>query len=103
MSDNEDSGSQPTLEHRILIQLRQVLAAVVRDVTPPPGMRNPLSEQTIEDIRAAFALIAARERELRGDRPPDLPTYRDRGPTARVVEFERRSSDSHSDEEPEQD
>ena len=87
MSD-DDEDSELTLEHRILIRLRQVLAAVVRDVTPPPGMRHPLSEQTIEDIRNAFALIAARERELRGDAPPDLPLYRDKGPTARVVEFD---------------
>ncbi|MDJ0778185.1 MAG: segregation and condensation protein A [Gammaproteobacteria bacterium] len=94
MSDTEDDKTQPTLEHRILIQLRQVLAAVVRDVTPPPGMRNPLSEQTIEDIRAAFALIAARERELRGDAPPDLPQYRDRGPGARIVEFDRTAGNS---------
>ncbi len=93
MSDNDAPGSQPTLEYRILVQLRQVLAAVVRDVTPPPGLRNPLSEQTIEDIRAAFALIAARERELRGDAPPDLPTYRDRGPSARIVEFDRGSAE----------
>lgn len=94
MSDTEDDQTQPTLEHRILIQLRQVLAAVVRDVTPPPGMRNPLSEQTIEDIRAAFALIAARERELRGDAPPDLPQYRDQGPGARIVEFDRTAGNS---------
>ena len=98
MSDKDDPDSQPTLEHRILVQLRQVLAAVVRDVTPPPGMRNPLSERTIEDIRAAFALIAARERELRGDAPPDLPTYRDQGPTARIVEFERKTGDTEDSE-----
>ncbi|MDJ0828188.1 MAG: hypothetical protein QNJ16_22155 [Rhodobacter sp.] len=99
MSEIDDPGSQPTLEHRILIQLRQVLAAVVRDVTPPPGMRNPLSDQTIEDIRAAFALIAARERELRGDAPPDLPQYRDRGASARIVEFDRRAGSSRNDED----
>ena len=93
MSEQDDNREELTLEHRILIRLRQVLAAVVRDVTPPPGMRNPLSDQTIEDIRAAFALIAARERELRGDAPPDLPVYRDRGPSARIVEFDDGKQD----------
>ena len=89
MPDNDDNREQLSLEHRILIRLRQVLAAVVRDVTPPPGMRNPLSDQTIEDIRGAFALIAARERELRGDSPnPDLPVFADKGPTARIVDFD---------------
>ena len=43
----------------------------------------------IEDIRGAFALIAARERELRGDTAdPDLPVFADRGPTARIVDFD---------------
>ncbi len=89
MPENDDNREQLTLEHRILIRLRQVLAAVVRDVTPPPGMRNPLSDQTIEDIRGAFALIAARERELRGETAePDLPIYKDGGPTARIVDFD---------------
>ena len=88
MSDDSDQDASPlTLEHRILIRLRQVLAAVVRDATPPPGMRNPLSARTIEDIRAAFALIAARERELRGEAAPDLPIYRDRNSSTHIVEF----------------
>ncbi len=94
MSADDDNGEALSLEHRILIRLRQVLAAVVRDVTPPPGMRSPLSEQTVEDIRDAFALIAARERELRGDAPPDLPVYRDRGPSARIVEFDGSKKES---------
>ena len=99
MPDNENDAGALTLEHRILIKLRLVLAAVVRDVTPPPGMRNPLSEQTIEDIRTAFALIAARERELRGDETsPDLPVYADRGPTARIVDFDKPASKDEKSE-----
>lgn len=90
MPENEDQAGELTLEHRILIKVRQVLAAVVRDVTPPPGMRNPLSDQTIDDIRGCFALIAARERELRGEQDnPDLPVYADSGPTTRVVDFKK--------------
>ena len=90
MSETDQGSEELTLEHRILIQVRQVLASVVRDVTPPPGMRNPLSPQTIEDIRACFALIAARERELRGvESDPDLPTFKDRGPTTRVIDFDK--------------
>lgn len=89
MPTNEKNNEALTLEHRILIKLRLVLAAVVRDVTPPPGMRNPLSDQTIEEIRTAFALIAARERELRGDETnPDLPVFADKGATARIVDFD---------------
>ena len=97
MPEDDNNPEELTLEHRILIQLRQVLAAVVRDVTPPPGMRNPLSAKTIEDIQGAFALIAARERELRGDAPPDLPVFADPGPTARIVDFDQRGKESAQD------
>ncbi len=51
-------------ERQIMMVMRKVLGAVVRDTTPAPGMRHVLSERTIEDIRLAFELISAREREL---------------------------------------
>jgi len=57
MSDN-------TKEREILMVMRKVLASIVKDATPPPGTRHPLSDQTIQDIRMCFGLIAAREREL---------------------------------------
>ena len=95
MTENDDKDPGLTLEHRILIQLRQVLAAVVRDVTPSPGMRNPLSAKTIEDVRGAFALIAARERELRGESAnPDLPVYADKGATTQIVDFDAPKDES---------
>ena len=97
MSGNETQTDDLTLEHRILIQVRQVLASVVRDVTPPPGMRNPLSASTIEDIRGCFSLIAARERELNSNKPNrDLPVYADRVATTRIVDF-KQPTDSEDD------
>ncbi len=51
-------------EQEVLTIMRQILGAVVRETTPPAGMRHPLSSQTIEDIKNCFALIAAREKEL---------------------------------------
>ncbi|MCP4392252.1 MAG: segregation and condensation protein A [Gammaproteobacteria bacterium] len=89
MSDQDENSKQLSLEHRILIQVRQVLASVVRDVTPPPGMQSPLSPKTIEDIRGCFALITARERELGGKQNPDLPVFVDDGATTRVVDFKK--------------
>lgn len=100
MADNENSTGDLTLEHRILIQMRQVLASVVRDVTPAPGMRNPLSPSTIEDIRACFALIAARERELNADRDQSArPVYADRGATTRIVDLEKPAVSRSDDEQ----
>ena len=69
-----------TIEQRILATMRKVLAQVVREVTPQPGMQHPLSAQTLQDIRAAFELISARERELleaSGGTSRERPRYAD--------------------------
>jgi len=74
-------------EQRILIAMRKTLAAIVRDVTPPPGMKHPLSPATIEEVRQCLALIAARERELAADagRGGERPYYADEPPAAQLV------------------
>jgi hypothetical protein len=74
MSDNT-----LTTEQRILTAMRQVLSGVVRDTTPPPGMRHPLNPATIEDIKQCFALITSREKELNEQqgRPAARPRYTD--------------------------
>jgi len=59
--------SETSKELKILITLRKVLASVVRDITPEPGMRHPLSDSTMEDVRQCFGLIAFREREISED------------------------------------
>ncbi len=51
-------------EERILQAVKLTLTSVIRDTATPPGMRHPLSAQTIEDLRQCLALISAREREL---------------------------------------
>ncbi len=51
-------------EQRFLRMMRKTLGNVVKDVTPLGGRINPLSENTIHDIRECFGLISAREREL---------------------------------------
>jgi len=67
--------SELTKEQQILIAMRKTLAAVIKDITPPPGMKHPLSEQTVADVRQCLGLISAREKELadaqgrNGERP----------------------------------
>ncbi len=51
-------------EQQIMVAMRKTLANIIKDTTPEPGMIHPLSEATVEDIKACFVLIAAREREL---------------------------------------
>ncbi|EGV18365.1 hypothetical protein [Thiocapsa marina] len=74
-------------EQQVLIAMRKTLSAIIRDVTPPPGMRHPLSEPTIEDVRQCLGLIAAREKELADaqGRGGERPYYVDEPPDARVV------------------
>lgn len=58
------SDPQLSMEERILQAVKLTLAGVVRDTATPHGMRHPLSDATIEDLRQCLALISAREREL---------------------------------------
>jgi hypothetical protein len=74
-------------EREILMVMRKVLGAVVRDTTPAPGCKHPLREGTIEDVRLCFSLIAARERELADAAgvAMERPYYADEPPQAKVV------------------
>jgi hypothetical protein len=51
-------------EQRILIQMQKTLNNIVREVTPPAGIPNPLSNGTLEEIKYCFAVISKREKEL---------------------------------------
>jgi hypothetical protein len=79
-----------TDEQRLLIAMRRTLAAIVRDLAPAPGMRQPLREETVEDIRRCLALIAARERDLAQTqgRGGERPHYADE-PAAAVVPMDQ--------------
>lgn len=76
-----------TKEQQILVAMRRTLAAVIKDITPPPGMKHPLSDATIEDVRQCLGLIAARERELADaqGRANERPYYADEPQAAQVV------------------
>ena len=79
-----------TVEQRILVVMRKILAQIVREVTPPPGMKNPLSPQTLQDIREAFELISMREKELMeavGKTARERPRYADEPKTTQAVQM----------------
>jgi hypothetical protein len=79
--------SELTKEQQVLIAMRKTLSAIIKDATPPPGMRHPLSDGTIEDVRQCLMLIAAREKELADlqGRGGERPYYTDESPPAQVV------------------
>jgi hypothetical protein len=58
------SDSEASMEARILQAVKLTLANVIKDTATPHGMRHPLSDGTIQDLRQCLALIGAREREL---------------------------------------
>lgn len=58
--------TKPSKEQRILQAVKITLAGVIKDTATPHGMKHPLSDGTIEDLRQCMALISARERELAG-------------------------------------
>jgi hypothetical protein len=74
-------------EREILMVMRKVLAAVIKDTTPPAGMRHPLSDRTIEDVRQCLGLIAAREKELADAAgvTQERPYYADEQQASKVV------------------
>ena len=92
-------------EQRILFAMRKLLASIVRDTTPSPGMKHMLSEQTREDIRMCFGLISARERELAEQAGLDInmrPRYADEPTSSSVVSIDslkKSSKSSKSDSE----
>ena len=91
--------SETSKELKILVTLRKVLSSVVREITPEPGMRHPLSEQTMEDVRQSFALIAAREKEIAdaaGKPSLHRPRFTDETPSSNVVKLHGISKDEDS-------
>lgn len=89
-------------EQRILRVMRKVLASIVKDTTPQPGMRHPLSDQTIEDIKHCFALISAREGELAEEAGIEQarPGFTDEPQRAQVIPIGKSGlSRKQSDEE----
>ena len=90
MSD-QDTTDDKAVEKRIMVMMRQVLSAVARDTVPPPGMKHPLSDATIQGIRECLALISARERELNealGETEQARPRYADEKPKSTVVSLD---------------
>lgn len=91
------SEPELTKEERILRAMKLTLAGVIRDTATPQGMRHPLSDSTIEDMRQCLALISARERELAAEAGRDAsarPRYADEPSRAgQVVEFYKKRPD----------
>ncbi len=87
MSDTEFSK-----EEQILQMMRRVLTDVAKDTYTKPGLKHPLSEDTILSIRDCLKLISAREAELAeaaGRPSKKRPRYIDEPPKSVVVQLDK--------------
>jgi len=95
---SEMSDPELSREERILRAVKLTLAGVIRDTATPHGMRHPLSDATIQDLRQCLALISARERELAqvAGRPAGAqPRYADEpGQGDTVIRFHKKNPSS---------
>jgi len=51
-------------EQRILRMVKKVITDIAKDTHTLPGIRHPLSDSTINNMRACLDLIVSREAEL---------------------------------------
>ena len=85
------SESDMSKEQQVLKMMKRVLTDVARDTHVKPGLKHPLSDNTIVGIRDGLALIAAREKELADEAgtPTDMrPRYVDQKPKSVVVSLD---------------
>jgi len=94
MSAKTESESK---EQRILRMVKKVITDIAKDTHTPPGMRHPLSDSTIINMRACLDLIVAREAELvarTGNVFPDKPHFIDESGGSVVVQLNSDSARS---------
>jgi hypothetical protein len=83
----------PSKEEKILRMLKRVLTDIVKDTATPPGMKHPLSENSVQGIRECLGLITAREKELTEEsgRPSQSrPEFVDEPKKMQVVTLHRK-------------
>ncbi len=80
-----------SIEEKILRIMKRVLTDVARDTHVQPGLKHPLTENTILGIRDCLSLITARESELAiaaGKESKMRPHFVDEPKTSVVVKLD---------------
>jgi len=93
---SEDSKSLAgNTEFRVLKAMKSVLTDVIKDTTTTPGLKHPLSDTTIENIRQCLLLITSREAELMEEAGHDnamRPHYTDEPQSSVVIPIDSITS-----------
>jgi len=80
-----------TIEERILRMMKKVLTSVAKDTATQPGLKHPLTPQTIHAIRECLIAISAREQDLAREFNRDTrarPRYIDEASSEVVVSLD---------------
>ena len=91
-----------TAEEKVLQMMKRILTDVARETNVAPGLKHPLSDATIMNIRDCLGLIVSRERELaeQAGRPMNMrPRYVDEPQKTVVVSLDKISVKKNNKEE----
>ncbi len=81
-------SDQQVTEQEILTAMKRILTDIAKETFTRPGLRHPLCDTTINNMRECLKLISVREAELSGH-PSDVsasrPRYIDEAPKNVVV------------------
>lgn len=91
MSEEQE---QENKEARILSAVKKTLTEVIKDTSTPAGMKHPLKDATIENLRQCLVLISSREQELAGGASSAKPRYVDEPQDSVVVNLHSPVSDN---------
>lgn len=89
-------------DREVMRVMRKVLTTIVREITPEhKGIKHPLSDATIEDVRQCLGLITAREKELaeKAGVVQEKPYFIDETPSAKVIPMDRIPTRSSGENE----
>ena len=78
-------------EQEILAIMKRILTDIAKETFTRPGVRHPLSDNTINNMRECLKLISVREVELSGndtDVSTQRPRYVDEPPKSVVVSIQ---------------
>ena len=77
---DESRKSGLSKDELVIKAMKMTLTDIIKDTTVQPGMRHPLSDDTIDSIKKCLVLISEREQELaeKAGRPmTERPRYVD--------------------------
>ncbi len=61
---SSQDSNEFTTEQRVLRMMKKVLSNIAKDTYTAPGLKHPLSESTINEMRECLSLIVSRETEI---------------------------------------